>query len=94
MSVNTETSTPAGKQISDGNSTGLIIGQSASDKLGFYGLAIPIVQPSGTVAAAATTLAVSTTTAQWFFSTSTQANALVSLANDIRAKLVALGLIA
>lgn len=79
-------------QLSKGADDGTVLGQSASDKLGFYGLATPIVR--GTAAAvAATTLAVSTTSSQWFFSTSTQANAIVTLVNDLRAQLVALGLV-
>jgi len=36
------------KQLSDANSDGVCLGQSATDKLGFYGLATPIVQPSHT----------------------------------------------
>jgi hypothetical protein len=34
------------RQLSDGNDSGTLLGQSASDKIGFYGLATPIVQPS------------------------------------------------
>lgn len=33
------------RQLSDGNDAGQILGQSATDKIGFYG-ATPIVQPS------------------------------------------------
>lgn len=40
------------RQLSDGNDAGTVLGQGASDKIGFYGLAVPIVQPS--VIAAAT----------------------------------------
>lgn len=89
---NTETSSIL-REVSNNNSDGLRIGQSSTDKLGFYGLTTPIVQPTGTPAAAATTLAVSTTSNIWGFSTSTQANAIVTLVNDLRTKLVALGLI-
>lgn len=89
---NTETSSIL-REVSNNNSDGLRIGQSSTDKLGFYGLTTPIVQPTGTSAAAATTLAVSTTSNIWGFSTSTQANAIVTLVNDLRTKLVALGLI-
>lgn len=93
MSVNSETSTPAGKQLSDGNTTGLIIGQSATDKIGFYG-ETPAVQDAFDYSAVATTNIVSTTTTTWGFTTSTAALGLINLVNDIRAKLVALGLIA
>lgn len=91
MGVNTETSSIL-KEASDGNPDGLRIGQSSSDKLGFYGLTTPIARPTLTAAAVATTLAVSTTTALYGFG-STQANAIVSLVNDLRAQLVALGLV-
>lgn len=33
------------KQLSDGNPSGALLGQSSSDKLGFYGLTTPIVRP-------------------------------------------------
>ena len=36
----------AARQLSDGNDTGTVLGQSATDKLGFFGLATPIVQPA------------------------------------------------
>lgn len=34
------------KQLSDGNSDGTVMGQSSTDKIGFYGVATPIVRPS------------------------------------------------
>lgn len=43
------------KQLSDGGPDGTLLGQSTTDKIGFYGLTTPIVQPSIT--------AVTTTTA-------------------------------
>lgn len=43
------------KQLSDGRSDGVNLGKSTTDKIGFYGLTTPIVQPSIT--------AVGTTTA-------------------------------
>ncbi len=36
----------AATQLSDGNDTGTVLGQSSTDKIGFYGLATPIVQPA------------------------------------------------
>jgi hypothetical protein len=65
------------KQLSDGGPDGTLFGQSATDKLGFYGLTTPIVKPSVTwpnTATATTTL------------NETKANRLM-------AALVALGLI-
>ena len=38
--------TPATKQLSDGNGNGTILGQSATDLIGFYGLAQGVAQPS------------------------------------------------
>lgn len=43
----TTTQSNAPRQLSDGNSQGTILGQSSSDKIGFYGIAAPVVQPSG-----------------------------------------------
>jgi len=62
------------KQLSDGRADGVMVGQSASDKLGFYGVTA-VVQ--ATIAAAGTDAATTQT-----------------LANDLRTKLVALGLVA
>ena len=36
------------KQLSDGGSDGTRLGQSSTDKIGFYGLTTPIVKPSVT----------------------------------------------
>lgn len=72
---------------------GVSIGFDTSEKLSVYGKT-PIVQRSGAAQAAVdTTLAISTTTTTWHFSTSTQANAVVTLVNEMRAALVAFGFI-
>jgi hypothetical protein len=42
-------SSNAAKQLSDGNSQGTILGQSAADKIGFYNVATPVAKV-GTVA--------------------------------------------
>lgn len=74
-------------------STGTKIGTATTQKLAFYN-ATPIVQrTSSAQAAIATTAAISTTSAKWGYSTSTQANSIVTLANELRAALLALGLI-
>ena len=39
--------------LDKGNDDGTVLGQSASSKLGFYGLATPIVQPKLTLTATA-----------------------------------------
>ena len=77
--------------LSDGTADGTVLGQTTSDKISFYG-ATPVVAPTMSASAVATTVAVSTTN-NWGFSGSTQANAIVSLVNELRADLVTLGLI-
>jgi hypothetical protein len=68
----------AANQLSNGNSEGTVLGQSTSDKIGFYGIA-PIVQRSSTNQSAITAGA-----------TTTACNTLVI---ELRAALVALNLI-
>jgi len=46
------------QQLSDGNDDGVNFGQSATDKIGFYGLSTPIVQPTGIVTATDATTAI------------------------------------
>jgi len=78
------------KQLSDGNPAGSVWGQSATDLIAFYG-GTPVAQrASGNLAAITTTAA--TTTTPWGYSTSTQANAIVSALNEIIATLVGLNL--
>ena len=66
------------------------------NKVGFYGTT-PVIQRTTTLGTTvATTVAVSTTTGaitSWGFSTSTQANNVVSLLNDVYAAMTSLGLI-
>jgi hypothetical protein len=42
------------RQLSDGNDSGTVLGQSTSDKLGFFGTSTPVAQPSITAIATAT----------------------------------------
>lgn len=86
---NTETSTSITETPATGG--GYMTGQSITDLVGFYGTT-PIAQRTNANQAAATTTA-ATTTSPWGFSTSAQANALVTLANELRTALVNLGLI-
>lgn len=72
-------------------SGGYLVGQSASDKVGFYGKT-PVAQRASASQAAVTTTAATTTT-PWGFSTSAQADAVVTLVNEMRAALVAVGII-
>lgn len=61
------TTSAAAKQLSDGNSQGTVLGQSATDLIGFYGLTTGVAQPTGagnthTAAAGATTAVFTNTT--------------------------------
>lgn len=79
------------RQLSDGDSGGTLIGQSATDKVGFYGVT-PVAQRSGAAQAALTSTTARVTGAVGFQST-TAFNAAVGLLVEIRAALVAAGLI-
>lgn len=71
----------------------MIFGATTSDKLAFFGATVG-GQPAATnQAAPSTAIAVSISATQWAFATSTQANSLLNLVIQMRADLVALGLI-
>jgi hypothetical protein len=81
------------KNVVDGGAGGTTIGEATTSKVSFYGVT-PITQrTSASQAAVVTTVAVSTTSNIWGFSTSTQANSIVSLVNELRAAMVAIGVI-
>ena len=77
------------KHVSDNNPDGTLVGQSATDKVAFYG-ATTVVQPTSAsqAAAAATTTTTATTTAL-----QTDLDAVRVLANQLRSELVTLGVI-
>jgi len=77
------------KQLSDGGPDGTVLGQSATDLVGFYG-ATPEARGTFTQAAVSTSAAVSVCGA--FAFTSAQANGLIAMANELRALIVSLGL--
>lgn len=81
----------ATNQLSDARSDGAVLGQSTSDLIAFYG-GTPIVQRTNASQAAVSTTA-STSTTPFGYATSTQANAIVTLVNEMRAALVAVNLI-
>lgn len=81
----------AADQLSKGNDDGTLFGQSASDKIGFFGLTTPIVQP--TVTGTVTTVS-ATSTSPYGFTTQAQADHIVSLVNYLQEAIVALGLAA
>lgn len=98
MGIATTTKTATTRQLSDQNSQGTVLGFNASDLISFYGAA-PIAQPSSAAAAAvlntATAAAISTTAGitVWGYSSAAQANAIITLANELRTELINLGLI-
>ncbi|MGA7325307.1 MAG: hypothetical protein WBX25_12660 [Rhodomicrobium sp.] len=77
------------KQLSDGNPDGTVLGQSPSDLISFYN-ATPVPQRSGAVQAAVDTSAPTNATPYGF--SQTQAAAIITLLNEIRATLVGAGL--
>ena len=84
----------AAKQLTNAASEGLVIGQSATDLIGFYGLSTPVVQPALSATAAVVTTAVisSSTSATCYGFTSAQATSIILLVNALRAQQVTLGL--
>lgn len=71
---------------------GTSLGQSATSKTSMHG-ATPVAQRSGSAQAAVSATA-STTTTPAGYSTTTQANAIVTLVNELRAAMVEKGIIA
>lgn len=80
------------KQLSDGGPDGTKLGQSDTDLVGFYGVTA-VVQPSSASQAAVTTAASTAITLAFGYATSTQADGIVTLVNQLRSDLVTLGLI-
>lgn len=88
------------KQLTDGGPDGSYVGQSASDKVGFYGTT-PAVQPSGTSQSAVATTAITTlATTPTATDIAIAVNSLISrvaanvtLINQVRSDLVTLGLL-
>lgn len=70
--------------------TGHTFGQDSADKISFYG-ATPVVQRSGAAQAAVATTAPTASSPYGY--TQAQATAIITLLNEIRAALVAAGLI-
>jgi hypothetical protein len=69
---------------------GIFIGRAVTDTVGFFGVT-PVVQRAGAAGAAVGTTAATTTT-PWGYGSSTQADKIVTLVNEIRAALVENGL--
>ena len=79
------------RYLGDSGSDGNCLGRSATDKVGFYG-ATPVVRPSCD-ASTITTAAITTTTNNYGFADTTQANDLLSVVDSIRTALSTLGLL-
>lgn len=79
------------KELDDNGPDGSRFGKAATSLIGFYG-ATPAVQPSATAQSAVATTA-STTTTPYGYTTSAQAEGVVTLLNQIRSDLVTLGLL-
>lgn len=75
-----------------GNPDGALIGLTSSEKIAFFGGTPAARQTAPT--AVETTVAISTTTTKWGFSTSTQANAIVTAVNSLIGIVTTLGLAA
>ena len=71
----------------------ITVASTSVNTIAFFGQAGTTWPTNASEAAAASTAAVSVSATQWGFSTSTQANAIVTLVNQLRADLVALGVI-
>ena len=80
-----------GKDIAVGSTAGTIIATAAAQKLGFHGAAPSIQRAGAAQDAVATTGATAVT--PFGFTTAAQANAIVTLVNELRAALVAKGII-
>ena len=79
------------RNIQLGRTTGTKIGTGIDQKIGFYDTT-PIIQRSGVAQDAIDTTGATQTT-PWGYSSQAQANAIITLANELRAALVAIGII-
>lgn len=78
------------RQLSDGAADGNSLGQSATDKVSFYG-ATPVVR--GATAAAVSTSASILVSSGYGFSSQAQADSIVTLVNALRLAMLNAGLI-
>lgn len=80
------------QNVTYGNPDGALIGLTSSEKIAFYG-GTPAARQSAPTAVE-TTVAISTTTTKWGYSTSTQANAIVTAVNTLIGIVTTLGIAA
>lgn len=84
---------PTYRYLDDGAPDGTIFGQTITSKIAFWSATVT-TQPTATQQAVAiSTAAVSVSATQWAFGTSTQADGVVRLVNQLRNDLVQIGLI-
>lgn len=79
------------EQLTAGRDDGAQIGSSATEKIGFYG-ATPVVQ--GAAVTTVTTTAATSTTNAFGYTTSTQADAIVTAVNALISRLQTIGITA
>lgn len=89
--VNSDTTLADGADLVFGTTTGSSIGTAITQKISVYGVT-PIVQRSGAAQAAVVTTATTQTT-PYGFATQAQGDNAIALLNEIRAALVAFGII-
>lgn len=90
----------AGQQVTDGNPDGSNVGQSTTDKVGFWGVT-PVVQPSATDQSAVATTAITTLATEptatdiavAVNSLISRVSAAVTLVNQVRSDLVTAGIL-
>ena len=83
---------PVGVAFSDPQLDGAVVGVSGGTA-GFFGVSATAQPASASQAAVVTTAPVSITATQWGFASSAQALAVITLQNELRSALVALGII-
>jgi len=84
-------SSNAVRQLSDGNSQGTVLGKSATDLIGFYGVTTPVARTVyASTAATITLLAVTGSTAGVGFSTASMFGAYTSTVVNMQSDLASL----
>ena len=98
MGIATTSTNAAPKQLSDQNSQGTLMGASVTDPIGFYGVTTTVIQATGSTSAfaavstqTAVTVSSASSTGAYGYGTSTIANQILILTNEMRRVLVALG---
>lgn len=79
------------RELSDKGPDGTRLGQTSTDLVSFFG-ATPVVRYATSIAAPASTAVVSISATQWGFSTSAQAQAVITALTNIPAMLNSYGL--